>query len=92
MDDTRHAFTPSVLMYAPAEPGVYLLWDGEALILVGHARAPETVLGRLMDHYCGRAHPSHATHCGWDLTNTEPWLERAEETPAPALPAYLEVD
>ena len=92
MDDARRAFTPSVLMYAPAEPGIYLLWDGDALILVGHARAPETVLARLMDHYCGRVQPSHATHCGWELVHIEPWLERVGERAAPPLAAYLEID
>jgi hypothetical protein len=92
MDDARHAFTPSVLMYAPAEPGIYLLWDADTLILVGQARAPQTVLGRLMDHYCGRAAPSRATHCGWELEHTERWLDRVGEAAAPALPAYLEID
>lgn len=60
-------------MYAPAVPGVYMLWDREALVFVGEARAPESVLSKLMDHYCGRAKPSSATHCGWEISDSLPW-------------------
>ena len=67
MAGSRHAFTPAVLMYAPASPGVYLLWDRDALIFVGQAAAPHTILERLMDHYCGRALPCRATHCAWEV-------------------------
>ena len=63
-------------MYAPALPGVYLLWDREVLIFVGHAPAPQTILERLMDHYCGRTRPAQATHCGWELVDVAPWLDR----------------
>jgi hypothetical protein len=66
MPEPRYPFTPWVVMYAPPAPGIYLLWDRDVLIFVGHARAPETILDRLMDHYCGRARPSQATHCGWE--------------------------
>jgi hypothetical protein len=65
MAQLRHAFTPAVLMYAPASPGVYVLWDRDTIIFVGHAEEPHTILAKLMDHYCGRAAPSQATHCGW---------------------------
>jgi hypothetical protein len=66
--DARYPFTPSVVMYAPAVPGVYRLWDRDALIFVGEANPPATILERLMDHYCGRARPSQATHCAWEAT------------------------
>lgn len=82
-------------MYAPPCPGVYLLWDRDVLIFVGHARSPETILARLMDHYCGRARPSQATHCGWDLADADAWLRRLGKVGAagePAAPAYAEVD
>ena len=62
----RHAFTMAVLMYAPAAPGRYTLWDRDVLIFVGRAAPPHTILDRLMDHYCGRALPSRATHCAWE--------------------------
>lgn len=71
MSQSRHLFTPAVLMYAPACPGAYTLWDRERLIFVGHAHAPETILDRLMDHYCGRARPSQATHCSWEPAYAE---------------------
>ncbi len=53
-------------MYAPAAPGAYTLWDRDVLLFTGQARAPHTSLERLMDHYCGRARPSQATHCAWE--------------------------
>ncbi|HEX7054047.1 MAG TPA: hypothetical protein VF211_08985 [Burkholderiales bacterium] len=95
MDERRYPFTPAVLMYAPAASGVYMLWDGDTLVFVGHACAPDTVLARLMDHYCGRAQPSQATHCGWELRNTQRWLDRvgrigARERAEP--PVYAELD
>ena len=65
MSEIRQAFTLAVLMYSPASPGTYTLWDREALIFVGRAEAPHTILEKLMDHYCGRAAPSRATHCAW---------------------------
>jgi hypothetical protein len=61
----RHPFTMAVLMYAPAAPGRYALWDRDALLFVGRAAGPHTILERLMDHYCGRVAPSRATHCTW---------------------------
>lgn len=66
MSEPRQAFTVAVLMYAPASPGTYVLWDRDALIFVGRAEAPYTILEKLMDHYCGRVAPSRATHCGWE--------------------------
>lgn len=67
----RHLFSPAVLMYAPACAGTYTLWDRDRLIFIGHARAPRTILDCLMDHYCGRARPSQATHCTWEPAYAE---------------------
>jgi hypothetical protein len=66
MRESRHAFTLTVLIHAPASPGTYTLWHHEALIYAGRASLPHTILERLMDHYCGRAVPCRATHCGWE--------------------------
>jgi hypothetical protein len=66
-----HLFSPAVLMYAPACAGSYTLWDRDRPIFIGHARAPSTILGCLMDHYCGRARPSQATHCSWEPAYAE---------------------
>jgi hypothetical protein len=71
MRDARHPFTPAALIYAPAVPGVYTLWDREVLIFVGEARAPRTILDCLMDHYCGRSKPSQATHCVWECVDID---------------------
>ncbi|HET7197857.1 MAG TPA: hypothetical protein VFI86_04265 [Burkholderiales bacterium] len=65
MAGPRYAFTLGVLICAPAEPGRYVLWDRDTVIFVGEVSAPHTLLDRLMDHYCGRAWPSRATHCAW---------------------------
>jgi hypothetical protein len=95
MPDARYPFTPAVLMYAPATPGVYMLWDRDVLLFVGHARAPHTILGYLMDHYCGRRKPAAATHCGWELRELDRWLGRVGAVgvaEAQALPAYVEAD
>lgn len=67
MAEARYPFTPQFVMYAPPAAGVYMLWDRDVLIFVGQARAPHTILERLMDHYCGRAKPSQATHCSWEV-------------------------
>jgi hypothetical protein len=64
--ESRFPFTPRVLMYAPAAPGRYRLWNGDALIHAAEVVAPATLHERLMDHYCGRAEPSRATHCAWE--------------------------
>jgi hypothetical protein len=71
--DARYPFTPSALVCAPAEPGVYLLWDREVLLFVGEAKSPSTIQSRLMDHYCARARPSQATHCSFIL-NVVDWM------------------
>jgi hypothetical protein len=67
MAASRHPFTPGVLMYTPALPGRYALWDRDTVIFIDEARAPRTLLDCLMDHYCGRAQPSRATHFAWQL-------------------------
>jgi hypothetical protein len=93
--DARHPFTPSVIMYAPAAAGVYLLWDRDVLIFVGHARSPETIFERLMDHYCGRARPSQATHCAWELVEVDAWLDRISPLGVAAdaeAPSFAEAD
>lgn len=92
--EKRYPFNPTTLMYAPAAPGVYTLWNRDVLLFVGQARAPETVLERLMDHYCARAKPSCATHCGWELTDLQTWLERAGIGVEPERPRsiYAEAD
>lgn len=80
-------------MYAPARAGVYMLWDRDLLIFVGHAAAPHTILQRLMDHYCGRVTPSQATHCSWETADLDAWLGRLGASRASAEQAdYAEAD
>ncbi|OGA59992.1 MAG: hypothetical protein A3G81_26165 [Betaproteobacteria bacterium RIFCSPLOWO2_12_FULL_65_14] len=61
----RYSFNRIVLAGAPAEPGVYALWQGEELIYYGRAYNGATIRSRLLDHYESRA---HATHYSWEIT------------------------
>jgi len=55
---------------------MYMLWDRDVLLYVGHAAGSVTILSRLMDHYCARAKPSQATHCSWELSENPQWMGR----------------
>ena len=92
--ESRYPFTPRSLMYAPAVAGTYMLWDGDVLIYAAEVAAPATILERLMDHYCGRAKPSQATHCAWQPSAAGDWLGRLGKIgpPVEAALAYAEAD
>jgi hypothetical protein len=55
---------------APADPGVYALWESDELIYYG--RASGTVISiqlALLEHLAGRANPctQRASHYGWEI-------------------------
>jgi hypothetical protein len=65
---------------APADPGVYALWENEELIYYG--RAAGTVISiqfALLEHLSGRAGvcTQRATHYGWEIT-LDPAAREAE--------------
>jgi hypothetical protein len=70
----RYRFTRTVLLGAPAEAGVYSLWDGEELVYYGHAAS---VRARLLEHFEGRLPATSATHYSWELC-ADPAAREAE--------------
>lgn len=68
----RYRFTRIVLLGAPADAGVYALWDEEELVYYGRAmggdaRAGQTIRSRLLDHLEGRLPAASASHYSWEL-------------------------
>jgi hypothetical protein len=56
---------------APAERGVYALWENEELIYYGRASSSAiTIQFALLEHLAGRAGActGRATHYGWEIT------------------------
>jgi hypothetical protein len=63
----RRRFTTWQISGAPAESGVYALWDGDEAIYIGAARGGEvTIRSRLQDHYTRRSKPHDATHFSFE--------------------------
>lgn len=73
----RYAFTKTMVAGAPADPGVYALWEGEELIYYGHARGQgETIQSSLERHRDGaNGCTSGATHYGWEISANPPARE-----------------
>lgn len=63
----RYRFTRIVLLGAPADAGVYALWDGEELVYYGRAALGATIRARLLDHLDGRLPLTSASHYSWEL-------------------------
>jgi hypothetical protein len=65
---------------APADPGVYALWENDELIYYGRASSSAiTIQAALLEHLSGRAGPctERATHYGWEIT-LDPVAREAE--------------
>lgn len=60
----RYSFNRIVLAGAPAEPGVYALWNGDEVIYYGRAYNGATIRSRLLEHYESR---TKATHYSWEI-------------------------
>ncbi len=76
----RYRFTRSMVEGAPADPGVYALWEDEELIYYGRASSSTiTIQFALLEHLSGRAGPctGRATHYGWEIT-VDPVAREAE--------------
>jgi hypothetical protein len=76
----RYRFTSNMVEGAPADPGVYALWEGEELIYYG--RASGNVISiqlALFEHLRGRtgACTQRATHYGWEIS-LDPVAREAE--------------
>jgi hypothetical protein len=76
----RYRFTRNMVEGAPADPGVYALWENEELIYYGRASGNAiSIQLALMDHLSGRGGPctERATHYGWEIT-LDPVAREAE--------------
>jgi len=65
---------------APADPGVYALWENDELIYYGRASGSViTIQVALLEHLSGRAGPctQRATHYGWEIS-LEPAVREAQ--------------
>ena len=76
----RYRFTRSMVEGAPADPGVYALWENDELIYYGRASGNATgIQFALFEHLAGRAGPctKGATHYGWEIS-LDPVAREAE--------------
>ena len=78
----RYRFTRIVLLGAPADAGVYALWDDEELVYYGRAMGGneagvQTIRSRLLDHLEGRLPATSASHYSWELCS-DPAAREAE--------------
>ncbi|MBV8033154.1 MAG: hypothetical protein JO035_16700 [Betaproteobacteria bacterium] len=67
----RFPFTARLIALAPLEAGVYVLWHGEDLIYIGHAKGGRATLRAcLLDHFSGVSGPCtrRANFYGWELS------------------------
>jgi hypothetical protein len=64
----RYRFTRIVLLGAPADAGVYALWDEDELVYYGRAAGGQvTIRARLLDHLEGRMPLTSASHYSWEV-------------------------
>ena len=73
----RYAFNTTMVSGAPADPGVYALWENDELIYYGHARGDSVTI-----QVCLRGHlarndgcTGNATHYGWEISSNPPLRE-----------------
>ncbi|OAI50671.1 hypothetical protein AYO46_09575 [Betaproteobacteria bacterium SCGC AG-212-J23] len=76
--ERRYRFARIVLLGAPANAGVYALWDDEELVYYGRAQGGDvTIRSRLLDHLEGRLSATRASHYSWELCE-DPAAREAE--------------
>jgi hypothetical protein len=63
--DRRYRFTRVVIAGAPAEPGVYTLWQNDEVIYYGRAQGEATLRSRLLEQLAAEV---PATHYGWEIS------------------------
>jgi hypothetical protein len=73
----RYALTKTMVAGAPADRGVYAVWENEELIYYGHARGDsETIQSCLKQHLAGsNGCTARATHYGWEISANPPARE-----------------
>ena len=63
----RYPFIRGALEGAPADPGVYALYDNGELVYVGLAQPPSGIQARLLEHFFALREPSEVTHYSWEI-------------------------
>ncbi len=73
----RYAFTATRVSGAPADPGVYALWENDEVIYYGHARGDGMTIQSCLREHLARtlACTEHATHYGWEISANPPLRE-----------------
>ena len=73
----RYAFTPVMVSGAPADPGVYALWEKDEIIYYGHARGESITIQSCLREHLERVNhcTSGATHYGWEISANPPRRE-----------------
>lgn len=73
----RWSFTPTLVGYAPDEPGVYSIWRDDEIIYIGHAKRGLGLRKALTEHLEGRLECTRgATHYSWEITYIPEQRER----------------
>lgn len=69
LPEKRWPFTRANLEYAPEDPGIFVLWDGDEVIYIGRATR-STIKAELLAHQDGAAGACtmKATHYSWEIT------------------------
>lgn len=63
----RRPFAVDALREAPRSGGVYVLWDADVVLFIGHVAANgHSIHSRLMEHYVCQRAPFEATHFTWE--------------------------
>jgi hypothetical protein len=67
----RYAFTETMVSGAPADPGVFALWENDELIYYGHARGGEATIQSSLRAHLARDDKctARATHYGWEISS-----------------------
>ena len=65
----KYRLTRVMVDGAPAEAGVFALWEGDELIYVGRASGTTTIRARLLEHLESQvACTVRASHYSWELS------------------------
>lgn len=73
----RYALTEAMVAGAPADPGVYALWEADELIYFGHAQGGDETIQSCLAHHLhgGERCTARATHYGWEIAANPPARE-----------------
>jgi hypothetical protein len=66
----RYALTQTTVAGAPADPGVYALWENQELIYYGRARGESATIQSCLRQHLARGNhcTARATHYAWEIS------------------------